>query len=212
MRCSPQHDHVGGYQCRPDDAVLSIKVDFEVVHPAFLLQFGDHSLAFLRVMPDIDLQRRFSDNLVGGEVISPARVVRKDADDTYLVVAADKGTATFSDIANELSEQYGFWLGDAFASGGSAGYDNPAVTLGSPERMTGEVAGFPGVVSMFSGPFGTDEIFSIGTGGHLTVSLGVAAYPEDASTAQDLIHMADQALYDAKDRGRNQVRAFQTVG
>jgi hypothetical protein len=53
--------------------------------------------------------------------------------------------------------------------GGAAGFDNPAVTLGSPERVTGELAGFPGVVSMFSGPFGTDELFSIGTGGHLTV-------------------------------------------
>ena len=51
----------------------------------------------------------------------PPRVVRRDADDTYLVVAADKGTATFSDIANAISQEYGFWLGDAFASGGSAG-------------------------------------------------------------------------------------------
>lgn len=51
-------------------------------------------------------------------------VVRHDGDDTYLVVAADKGTATFSDIANEVAESYNFWLGDAFASGGSAGYDH----------------------------------------------------------------------------------------
>jgi glutamate dehydrogenase len=65
-----------------------------------------------------------TDNLVGGEVAPPQAVVRKDADDTYLVVAADKGTATFSDIANEISEQYNFWLGDAFASGGSVGYDH----------------------------------------------------------------------------------------
>ncbi|MFB3078834.1 MAG: NAD-glutamate dehydrogenase domain-containing protein, partial [Lysobacterales bacterium] len=65
-----------------------------------------------------------TDNLVGGEVAPPPRVVRKDPDDTYLVVAADKGTATFSDIANEISAQYNFWLGDAFASGGSVGYDH----------------------------------------------------------------------------------------
>ncbi len=65
-----------------------------------------------------------TDNLVNGEVVPPAAVVRKDGNDTYLVVAADKGTATFSDIANELSEQHGFWLGDAFASGGSTGYDH----------------------------------------------------------------------------------------
>ncbi|MEU5544074.1 NAD-glutamate dehydrogenase [Streptomyces sioyaensis] len=65
-----------------------------------------------------------TDNLVGGEVVHPQNVVRHDEDDTYLVVAADKGTATFSDIANEVAESYGFWLGDAFASGGSAGYDH----------------------------------------------------------------------------------------
>ncbi|MDG3013191.1 NAD-glutamate dehydrogenase [Speluncibacter jeojiensis] len=59
-----------------------------------------------------------------GQVIPPDRVVRRDVDDTYLVVAADKGTATFSDIANEVSKSYGYWLGDAFASGGSAGYDH----------------------------------------------------------------------------------------
>ena len=65
-----------------------------------------------------------TDNLVGGEVVPPSTVVRRDADDPYLVVAADKGTATFSDIANGVSADYGFWLGDAFASGGSQGYDH----------------------------------------------------------------------------------------
>jgi glutamate dehydrogenase len=65
-----------------------------------------------------------TDNLVGGEVVPPVEVVRHDEDDPYLVVAADKGTATFSDIANEISAKYRFWLGDAFASGGSAGYDH----------------------------------------------------------------------------------------
>ncbi|WP_328669426.1 NAD-glutamate dehydrogenase [Streptomyces sp. NBC_00328] len=65
-----------------------------------------------------------TDNMVAGEIVPPADVVRHDEDDTYLVVAADKGTATFSDIANEVAESYDFWLGDAFASGGSAGYDH----------------------------------------------------------------------------------------
>jgi glutamate dehydrogenase len=65
-----------------------------------------------------------TDNLDGGKVVPPPDVVRHDSDDPYLVVAADKGTATFSDIANDISRQYGFWLGDAFASGGSAGYDH----------------------------------------------------------------------------------------
>ncbi|NRB39539.1 MAG: NAD-glutamate dehydrogenase, partial [Pseudomonadales bacterium] len=65
-----------------------------------------------------------TDNLVEGKVQPPENVVRRDEDDTYLVVAADKGTATFSDIANAISNDYNFWLGDAFASGGSIGYDH----------------------------------------------------------------------------------------
>lgn len=65
-----------------------------------------------------------TDNLVEGKVAPPADVVRYDGDDTYLVVAADKGTATFSDIANSVSAEYNFWMGDAFASGGSSGYDH----------------------------------------------------------------------------------------
>ncbi|TPQ17248.1 NAD-glutamate dehydrogenase [Streptomyces sporangiiformans] len=70
-----------------------------------------------------------TDNMVAGSVVPPADVVRHDDDDTYLVVAADKGTATFSDIANEVAESYNFWLGDAFASGGSAGYDHKAMGI-----------------------------------------------------------------------------------
>ncbi len=65
-----------------------------------------------------------TDNLVDGAIQPPADVVRADGDDPYIVAAADKGTATFSDIANGLSAEYGYWLGDAFASGGSAGYDH----------------------------------------------------------------------------------------
>ncbi len=65
-----------------------------------------------------------TDNIKGPAVVQPPRVVRYDDDDPYLVVAADKGTATFSDIANGVSQDYGFWLDDAFASGGSAGYDH----------------------------------------------------------------------------------------
>ncbi|MFK7854029.1 MAG: NAD-glutamate dehydrogenase [Granulosicoccus sp.] len=65
-----------------------------------------------------------TDNLDGSRVVPPQDVVRYDSDDPYLVVAADKGTATFSDYANEVANEYGFWLGDAFASGGSVGYDH----------------------------------------------------------------------------------------
>ncbi len=78
---------------------------------------------FLRGLLDI------TDNLHGESVAPPERVVRWDGDDPYLVVAADKGTATFSDIANAMAQEYGFWLGDAFASGGSVGYDHKAMGI-----------------------------------------------------------------------------------
>jgi glutamate dehydrogenase len=78
---------------------------------------------FLRGLLDV------SDNLAGGKVVPPRDVMRHDADDPYLVVAADKGTATFSDYANAISQEYGFWLDDAFASGGSAGYDHKAMGI-----------------------------------------------------------------------------------
>jgi glutamate dehydrogenase len=73
---------------------------------------------FIRSLLDL------TDNVVAGKVVPPPGVVRQDGDDPYLVVAADKGTATFSDVANAISQEYGFWLDDAFASGGSAGYDH----------------------------------------------------------------------------------------
>lgn len=78
---------------------------------------------FIRGLLDV------TDNLVESKVRKPAQVVRRDEDDPYLVVAADKGTATFSDIANGVAEEYGFWLGDAFASGGSAGYDHKKMAI-----------------------------------------------------------------------------------
>jgi glutamate dehydrogenase len=79
--------------------------------------------AFIRSLLDV------TDNLIDGVVVHPPRVVRHDGDDTYLVVAADKGTATFSDIANAISLERTFWLGDAFASGGSVGYDHKAMGI-----------------------------------------------------------------------------------
>ena len=77
----------------------------------------------LRGMLDI------TDNLRGHDVLPPRDVVRRDENDPYLVVAADKGTATFSDIANSISADYGYWLGDAYASGGSAGYDHKGMGI-----------------------------------------------------------------------------------
>ena len=70
-----------------------------------------------------------TDNLIEGKVVNPHDVVRHDADDPYLVVAADKGTATFSDIANAISIEHNYWLGDAFASGGSNGYDHKGMGI-----------------------------------------------------------------------------------
>jgi glutamate dehydrogenase len=73
---------------------------------------------FISAMLDI------TDNIAGDQVVPPPGVVRLEGDDPYLVVAADKGTATYSDVANKIADRYGFWLGDAFASGGSEGYDH----------------------------------------------------------------------------------------
>ena len=78
---------------------------------------------FISAMLDV------TDNLEAGRVAGPPRVVRHDGDDPYLVVAADKGTATFSDTANEIATSRGFWLGDAFASGGSEGYDHKKMAI-----------------------------------------------------------------------------------
>jgi glutamate dehydrogenase len=73
---------------------------------------------FLRGLLDL------TDNLIDGRVVQPIDTIIYDDENPYLVVAADKGTATFSDYANAVSEEYNFWLGDAFASGGSRGYDH----------------------------------------------------------------------------------------
>jgi len=78
---------------------------------------------FLRGLLDV------TDNFIGGKIVPPVDVVRHDTDDPYLVVAADKGTATFSDYANAISAEYGFWLADAFASGGSVGYDHKKMAI-----------------------------------------------------------------------------------
>ncbi|MDE2201212.1 MAG: NAD-glutamate dehydrogenase [Burkholderiaceae bacterium] len=78
---------------------------------------------FLRGLLDL------TDNYADGRLMPPRDVVRYDEDDPYLVVAADKGTATFSDYANAISAEYGFWLGDAFASGGSVGYDHKKMAI-----------------------------------------------------------------------------------
>ncbi|NED97320.1 NAD-glutamate dehydrogenase [Phytoactinopolyspora alkaliphila] len=98
--------------------------DPSVDREAWLAEGIECYKTFIRGMLDITDNR--DDD---GTVLPPAGVVRHDGDDPYLVVAADKGTASFSDIANQVSKEYGFWLGDAFASGGSAGYDHKAMGI-----------------------------------------------------------------------------------
>jgi len=100
----------GGFVCRGSEAAGE-----DVVQAAYR--------AFVSGLLDV------TDNLVDGRVVAPPDVVRADGDDPYLVVAADRGTATFSDLANSLSVGRGFWLGDAFASGGSNGYDHKAMGI-----------------------------------------------------------------------------------
>jgi glutamate dehydrogenase len=101
----------------------------------FVLRMPPDDPAELRA--DVEAQYRIfigalldvTDNRVAGEIVRPPRVRAHDGDDPYLVVAADKGTATFSDVANSIATARGFWLGDAFASGGSTGYDHKALGI-----------------------------------------------------------------------------------
>lgn len=100
----------GGFVCKQASHITSRDEFFKEGQECYKI--------FIRGLLDV------TDNIIHGEVVPPKDVVRHDSDDTYLVVAADKGTATFSDIANAISNEYNFWLGDAFASGGSVGYDH----------------------------------------------------------------------------------------
>ena len=91
--------------------------------------FRDEGVACYRLFVSGLLDLTDNVEVGSGRVVTPPGVVRRDGDDAYLVVAADKGTATFSDIANDVAKSYGFWLGDAFASGGSVGYDHKAMGI-----------------------------------------------------------------------------------
>jgi glutamate dehydrogenase len=95
--------------------------------PAEADKFQAEGIACYRIMMCGLLD--ITDNRAGSKIVPPERVVRHDGDDPYLVVAADKGTAKFSDIANGISQEFGFWLDDAFASGGSVGYDHKAMGI-----------------------------------------------------------------------------------
>jgi glutamate dehydrogenase len=105
----------GGFVCKQLPAGGSRQEIFEAGKECYR--------TFIRGLLDI------TDNIIDGIVVPPLNVVRLDEDDPYLVVAADKGTATFSDTANAISDEYNFWMGDAFASGGSVGYDHKAMGI-----------------------------------------------------------------------------------
>ena len=90
---------------------------------AWLAEGTESYRVFIRALLSV------TDNIVEGKVVHPSNVVIHDGDDPYFVVAADKGTATFSDVANAIALEYGYWLGDAFASGGSVGYDHKAMAI-----------------------------------------------------------------------------------
>jgi glutamate dehydrogenase len=105
----------GGFVCRRRPFATTMGPTADEVRAAYE--------RFVRALLDV------TDNLVAGQVVNPPGVLAWDGADPYLVVAADKGTATFSDLANALSEEYDFWLGDAFASGGSRGYDHKAMGI-----------------------------------------------------------------------------------
>lgn len=105
----------GGFVCK--------KLPFDQGRDAIFKAGQDCYKIFIRALLDI------TDNIVDGSIVHPESVVRHDEDDAYLVVAADKGTATFSDIANGISDEYNHWLGDAFASGGSVGYDHKGMGI-----------------------------------------------------------------------------------
>lgn len=108
----------------PEGSKGGFYIKYTIDDPKERRRKGDELYQFLmRGMLDV------TDNLVDGKVVRPPRVVAHDGDDPYLVVAADKGTAHLSDTANRISQAYGFWLGDAFASGGSQGYDHKEIGI-----------------------------------------------------------------------------------
>jgi glutamate dehydrogenase len=141
----------------------------QMVKNAIIVPAGAKGVFVVKRGDLTDCYRQFVGSLLGvtdnldvatGQVIPPERVVRRDGDDPYLVVAADRGTATMSDVANEVAEERGFWLGDGFASGGSTGYDHKAIGItarGAWESVKRHFREFGTTV-------GTDEITALGIG------------------------------------------------
>ena len=168
---------------------------------------------FIRGLLDV------TDNLAAGEVAPPADVVRHDGDDPYLVVAADKGTATFSDVANAIAGEYGFWLGDAFASGGSQGYDHKGMgitarggwesvrrhfrELGIDSQSTGFTV--VGIGDMAGDVFGNAMLLSrhirlVGAFNHMHVFIDPDPDPEAAFRERERLFALPRSTWDDYDR------------
>ena len=145
---APRARQTGRQQQIANQMATGILVKAQMVKNAVIVPVGAKGGFFPKRLPDPTLDREgwakegraayrefisamleVTDNLKDGKVIPPDNVVRHDEDDPYLVVAADKGTASFSDLANEVAAEHNFWLGDAFASGGSVGYDHKAMGI-----------------------------------------------------------------------------------
>lgn len=169
---------------------------------------------FIRGLLDV------TDNIISGKIVPPDATVRYDQDDPYLVVAADKGTATFSDYANAISEEYGFWLGDAFASGGSAGYDHKKIGITargaweSVKRHFRDIGINPqqddftvvGIGDMSGDVFGNGLIYSrhiklVGAFNHLHIFLDPNPKPEQSFKERERLFNLPRSTwadYDAK--------------
>src|SRR3712207_4490350 len=113
----------GGFVLKRHVAAADLREEVRRQYQVFVRGLLDVTDNVATAQPGDHLGAEYS-NAKRGSVVPPPQVRRRDSDDAYLVVAADRGTATFSDVANEISAQYDFWLGDAFASGGSRGYDH----------------------------------------------------------------------------------------
>jgi glutamate dehydrogenase len=170
---------------------------------------------FVRSMLEI------TDNLVNGEVVHPEHVTVHDEEDTYLVVAADKGTATFSDIANAISAEYGYWLGDAFASGGSTGYDHKELGITargvweSIKRHFREIGTdvmtepftVVGIGDMSGDVFGngmlySDQICLVGAFDHRDVFVDPTPHPAEAHGERRRLYELEGSSWDDYDRSK----------
>jgi glutamate dehydrogenase len=162
-----------------------------------------------------------TDNLVNGQVVHPEHVVVHDEDDTYLVVAADKGTATFSDVANAISAEYGYWLGDAFASGGSTGYDHKELGITARgvwesirrhfREIGADVMNEPftvvGIGDMSGDVFGngmlySDQICLVGAFDHRHVFVDPTPHPAEAHGERRRLFELEGSSWDDYDRSK----------